>query len=58
MHERDDTPSSKAPGDDLPNEAPVEGPPPSEAPTKKFTSRFGISREMTDEEVEDLLAGR
>ena len=32
-----------------------EDPPSNEAPTKEFTSRFGISREMTDEEVEDLL---
>ena len=32
-----------------------EDPPSNEAATKEFTSRFGISREMTDEEVEDLL---
>ena len=32
-----------------------EDPPSGEAPAKEFTSRFGISREMTDEEIEDLL---
>ena len=42
--------------EDPTSEAPVEGLPPSEASAKKFTSRFGISREMTDEEIEDLLA--
>ena len=60
MHERDDLPSSPESDEDPRSEeplseAPVEGLPPSEASAKKFTSRFGISREMTDEEIEDLL---
>ena len=55
MHERQDPPSSQAPDEDPSSETPVEGPRSSEAAARKFTSRFGISREMTDEEVEDLL---
>jgi len=54
MREREEPQPSKAPGEDPTSEAPVESPT-SEATTKKFTSRFGVSREMTDEEIEDLL---
>jgi nitroimidazol reductase NimA-like FMN-containing flavoprotein (pyridoxamine 5'-phosphate oxidase superfamily) len=55
MSEREDPPPSGGPPEDPPLSKTPAKDPPDETPAKKFTSRFGISREMTDEETEDLL---
>ena len=61
MSERDILPggqTSEEPAEDLQVDPPgdaAESKPEDEGRAGKFTSRFGISREMTDEEVQDLL---